>query len=328
MRRSVTAGILECMDTTETNTLAALSVQLASAVAMAAASITYVDAHPRRDASGIAWDDHHVLSVDHAIEREDDIELLLEGGAKANATLVGRDAATDVALLQTKAALVPARRADSASLAVGNLVLAVGRDEDAQPGASFGVISSLDGPWRTWRGGSVDRFIRPDVNLHAGLSGGALIDVAGAVIGMNTWGLSRRTALTLPISTLERVVDELRAGGRVRRGYLGVALQSVRLPEALRVAHGLVARRAAIVIDVAAGGPAEKAGITIGDVVLAFGGTPINDVDDLQRALGGVALGSAQSLRILRGGEQREVRAIVAEQPRDAAGRSAGNGDE
>ncbi|MBC5800947.1 MAG: serine protease [Candidatus Eremiobacteraeota bacterium] len=317
------------MDTTEHNTLTALSAQLAAAVAAAAASIAYVDAHPRRDASGIAWDEHHLVTVEHAIEREEEIEILLDGATKANATLVGRDSATDVALLHTQATLAPAQRADPAALRVGTLVLAVGRDEDAQPAASFGVISSLDGPWRTWRGGSVDRFIRPDINLYRGFSGGALVDVAGAVVGMNTWGLSRRTALTLPVPTLERIVDELRAGGRVRRGYLGVALQSVRLPEALRTAHGLVQRSAPIVVEVAPGGPAEHAGVTIGDVVLTLSASTIQDVDDLQNALARIALGSAQSLRILRGGEARELRVVVAEQPRGACGDpSTGNGDE
>jgi len=305
------------METLGSNALAGLSAQLAAAVASVARSVAYVDAHPRRDASGIAWDEHHLVTVDHAIEREDDIEILLDGGTKARAVLVGRDAATDVALLRTETTLEAAKRADTAPLAVGNLVLAVGRDEDAQPGASFGVISSLDGPWRTWRGGTVDRFIRPDVNLYPGFSGGALVDVTGAVIGMNTWGLSRRIALTLPVTTLERIVRELTAGGRVQRGYLGVALQTVRLPESLRVARAIAQRSAAIVVDVAAGGPAENAGIMIGDVLLELGDVGIEDVDDLQGALAGIALGSVQRVKVLRGGEARELRATVAERPQD-----------
>jgi len=305
------------METLETDVLAGLSAQLAAAVATAGASIAYVDAHPRRDASGIAWDEHHLVTVDHAIEREDDIEILLDGGTKARATLVGRDAATDVALLQTETALERAKLADAEQLSAGNLVLAVGRDEDAQTGASFGVISSLDGPWRTWRGGTVDRFIRPDVNLYPGFSGGALVDVTGALVGMNTWGLSRRMALTLPVTTLARIVRELTTGGRVQRGYLGVALQTVRLPESLRLARGIAQRSAAIVVDVAAGGPADSAGMIIGDVVLALGDVGIEDPDDLEGALAGIALGSVQRVNILRGGEARELRATVAERPQD-----------
>ncbi|MDQ2908157.1 MAG: S1C family serine protease [Candidatus Eremiobacteraeota bacterium] len=295
-----------------------LSAQLTEAVATAGASIVYVDAHPRRDASGIAWDEHHLVTVDHALEREDDIELRTAGGATVSANLVGRDPSTDIAVLQTATTLTPARRADPHRFAVGNLVLAVGRDEDGEPGASFGIISSLDGPWRTWRGGNVDRFIRPDVNVYRGLSGGALVDATGDLIGMNTWGLSRRTALTLPTTTLERIVRELTTAGRVRRGYLGVALQTVRVPESLRAARSLTQRQAALVVDVAVGGPAEGAGILLGDVVLALGDVTVEDGDDLQRALSGIDIGSHQIVRVLRGGgETREVHVTVGERPRD-----------
>jgi S1-C subfamily serine protease len=295
--------------------LSALSADLTTAVATAAASVTYVDAHPRRDASGIAWDEHHVVTVDHAIEREDDIELLLEGGATARATLVGRDPATDVALLRTQAHLRPAPRADVSKLAVGNLVLGIGRDEDGLTGASFGIVSALDGPWRTWRGGDVDRFVRPDLSAFPAFSGGPLVDVSGAVVGMNTWGLSRRMALTLPVSTLERVVTELTSGGRVRRGYLGVALQTVRLPETLRAAYGLAQRSGAIVVDAAADGPAESAGITLGDVIVALGDVRIEDSEDLQRALGAAAVGTTKVLRVIRGRDARDVSVTLAERP-------------
>ena len=307
------------MNVTSPSALAALSADLAAAVASSAASVVYVDAHPRRDASGIAWDAHHVVTVDHAIEREDDIELLLEGGATARATLVGRDASTDVAVLRTDATLETARRADPALLAIGHFVLAIGRDEDGSPGASFGVVSALDGPWRTWRGGEIDRFIRPDINVYQSFSGGPLVDVAGAVVGMNTWGLSRRMALTLPAPTLDRIVAQLQSGGRIKRGYLGVALQAVRLPEALRAASGVTQRGGAIVVDVAADGPAERAGVTIGDVLLGLGGHDIEDSDDVQRALGGAHVGSVQTLRIARGGEARDLHVTIEERPRDDA---------
>jgi S1-C subfamily serine protease len=302
---------------TVTTSLAALSADLSAAVAAAAASVAYVDAHPRRDASGIVWDEHHVVTVDHAIDREEDIELLLADGATARAALVGRDASTDVALLRTDSHLKPARRADVSGLAVGNLVLAVGRDEDAMTGASFGIVSALDGPWRTWRGGDVDRFVRPDLSVFPAFSGGPLVDVAGAVVGMNTWGLSRRTALTLPVTTLERIVRELGASGRIRRGYLGVALQTVRLPQALRAAYGLSQGTGAIVVDAAPDGPAERAGITIGDLLVALGGVTIEDSEDLQRALGSATVGATKKLRVIRGNEAREVEVTLAERPQN-----------
>jgi len=305
------------MNATQSNTLTALSADLASAVEAAARSVVYVDAHPRRDASGIVWDEHHVVTVAHAIDREDEIELLLPEGGTTVATLVGADPSTDVALLRTNATLVPATRSTRADLAVGHLVLAVGRDEDGATGASFGVISSLDGPWRTWRGGDVDRFIRPDVNVYPSFSGGPLVDAAAQVLGMNTWGLSRRMALTLPLATLERVVAALLGGGRVTRGYLGVAMQAVHLPESLRGAHALQQRDGVIVIDVAAGGPAERGGMLIGDVLLALDGRAVEDSDDVQRALGTQSVGASLPVRVLRGGEPRTLTVTIGERPHD-----------
>jgi S1-C subfamily serine protease len=299
------------------SSLSALSIDLARAVADAGPAIVYVDAHPRRDASGIAWDEHHIVTVDHAIDREDDIEILLAGGRKTTARVVGRDPSTDIALLHTEAALTPLRRARAEELAVGHLVLALGRDEDGAAGASFGIVSSLDGPWRTWRGGDVEQFVRPDLNLYASFSGGALIDAEGALVGMNTWGLSRRTALTLPVATLERIANALQSGKRIARGYLGLAMQSVRLPGALRAKLGREQHAAAIVVDVAAGGPADRGGVIIGDVIVGLGTQTIEDSDDVQRALGSESVGSVRALHVVRGGEVRELAVTIGERPQD-----------
>jgi S1-C subfamily serine protease len=305
------------MSTTVSSALVALSDDLASAVERVAPSVVYVDGSPRRDASGLAWDEHMIVTVDHAIERDDEIEVYVDSGSHVRATLVGRDPSTDLALLRVDAALTPAPRASLEALRVGHIVLAVGRDEDARPGASLGVVSALDGPWRTWRGGEVDRFLRPDVTMYSGFSGGPLLDSRGLVLGINTAGLSRRTALTVPLSTVERVVTQLLSGGRIRRGYLGIAMQQVRLSPALRAAHALEADGAVIVVDVAADGPAERAGLLMGDVILAIGGRTVEDSDDLQYALGAESVGTSQTLRILRGGVLREVSVTVSERPGD-----------
>ena len=306
------------MNASNSSALVALSGDLARAVATIAPSVIYVDAHPRRDASGIAWDAHHVVTVDHAIEREDDVELLLGNGVTAKARLVGRDPSTDIALLHTDATLQAAPRADLGTLGVGHLVLAVGRDEDAATAASFGIVSSFDGPWRTWRGGDVDRFLRPDCNVYPSFSGGPLIDATGRVAGMNTWGLSRRMALTVPATTIERVIAQLQSGGgRIARGYLGVAMQAVELPESLRAARGIVQHSGAIVMGVAAKGPADTAGVQIGDVILALGETIVEDSEDVQRALGAAAAGTTQKLRVVRGGAVHELHVTIGERPHD-----------
>ena len=306
------------MNDTHQSALAALSADLARAVATIGPSVLYVDAHPRRDASGIAWDAHHVVTVDHAIEREDDIELLLGNGVTAQARLVGRDPSTDVALLHTDATLQAAPRADLATLGVGHFVLAIGRDEDAATAATFGIVSSFEGPWRTWRGGDVDRFLRPDCNVYPSFSGGPLVDAMGRVAGMNTWGLSRRMALTVPITTLERVVAQLQSGGgRIARGYLGIAMQSVELPESLRSARGIAQRSGAIVLGIAADGPAYVAGVQLGDVILSLGEATVEDSEDVQRALGTASAGTVQTLRLLRGGAPHDLRVTIGERPSD-----------
>ncbi len=305
------------MNAPSPGTLADLSDALANVVAHVGSSVAYADAHPRGDASGFAWDAHHLVTVDHAIAREGETPLLLAGGERAHATLVGRDPSTDLALLHIDATLAPLARANLDSLRVGHIVLAIGRDEDAAIGASSGVVGSLDGPWRAWRGGNVDRFVRPDLTVAATFSGGPLVDARGAIVGMNTWGLSRRTALTLPLTTIAHVVAQLQSGGRIARGYLGIASQSVRLPEAMRAALGVVATSGAIVVDVATGGPAERAGVTIGDVVLALGANDVSDAEDLQNALAMVGVGSVAPLHIVRGGAKIECAVTIGERPHD-----------
>ncbi|MGH7728343.1 MAG: S1C family serine protease, partial [Vulcanimicrobiaceae bacterium] len=216
------------MSSPTASALAALSDDLAQAVANAAPSVAYLDANPRRDLSAIAWDAHHLITTDHLVESDESAAFRFEG-APLQARLVARDPATDVALFRTEATLTPLARADLSALAVGRFVLALARDEDGALGATFGIISSLDGAWRTWRGGEIERFIRPDLNFYRGFSGGPLVDSAGQLIGMNTAGLSRRSALTIPLETLERVVAVLASGRSPRRGYLGVALQAIEL---------------------------------------------------------------------------------------------------
>lgn len=300
---------------TASNALLSLSNDLAAAVERIAPSVVYVDASPRLDASGLVLDEHTVVTVDHVLDRDEDIELLLGGNGSCSANVVGRDPSTDLALLSTTSSLKPAPAGDLSALKVGHIVLAVGRDEDGAAGVSLGVLSALDGAWRTWRGGEIDRFLRPDLSVYRGFSGGPLVDASGGVLGINTWGLSRRTALTIPISTVERVAAQLRSGG-IRRGYLGVALQPVQLPETVRREHGIAAESAVIVIDVARGGPADRAGLVMGDVILTLGEQSIEDADDLQRALGGDGIGAVRKVRILRSGVPRELEITIGERPR------------
>lgn len=158
----------------------------------------------------------------------------------------------------------------------------------------------MTGPaWQTWSGGAIDAFIRPDISIYRRFCGGPLVDASGRVAGMNTTALSRRTAVTIPVVTLDRVVNQLLATGRIPRGYLGVATQPV--------------RGGVIVLSVERDGPANKAGLLVGDVIQAIADTEVEDTDDVQRALGPDTVGRAVLLRIIRGGQKQNVNLTIGE---------------
>ncbi|OLE45056.1 MAG: LuxR family transcriptional regulator, partial [Cyanobacteria bacterium 13_1_40CM_2_61_4] len=212
-------------------TLLSLSNDLAGAVERAARAVVAVHARPRLASTGVHWRPGVVVTADHTVRTDDDLRVTRPDGRTVPATLAGRDPATDLAVLRVAdLAGPPAERGDPARLRVGHVVLAVGHG----PRASWGVVSTLGEAWRTWRGGEIDRLIRLDLTLYPGFSGGPLVDARGDVVGLVTSGLARQLELAVPASTVERVVEALLATGRVARGYLGIGLQPVMLPEALR----------------------------------------------------------------------------------------------
>jgi serine protease DegQ len=288
---------------TETSALVALSNDVAATVERVAASIVAVEARARLGASGFYVRPNLVLTADHALE-SDEIEIVAEGGTSETAALVGRDPSTDLALLRTQRAGTPLPFAGAEALRVGAIVLAVARDDDGDLAATLGVLGAVGGPWRTWHGGEIDRFVRPDLSLYPRFSGSPLVDVEGAVLGLNTGGLSRRQALTVPASTIQRVVETLLTrGGRIPRGYLGVHLQ--------RVGSG------AIVLGVEPNGPADRGGLIVGDVIAAIDGTRVVEVDDVHAKLGTTSVGSALDLEVLRGGAPQRLRVTVGERPQE-----------
>lgn len=298
------------------NPLASLSLGFADAVERAGASTVAVHARHRIDASGVIWRPGLIVTADHAIRRDDDISITLPDGSTAPASLAGRDPDTDLAILRTESTsgAIP-EFGDPAELKTGNLVLAVARDGEDGVRASSGVISSVSGPWRTWRGGNIDQFISLDLSLYPGFSGGPLVDVAGRVLGINTSALSRRFDLTIPRATVERVIELALSGRRLGRGYLGVGMQPVRLSESLQRAAKVDADAGAIVVAVEPDGPAEKAGVLIGDIIIGFEGASIEDTDDVLAQLGGDRIGTQARLRVVRGGHVVEQTLTVGERP-------------
>lgn len=312
---------MEATNSEINKSLAALSRQMAEAVEQVSPLIVAVDARPRVRTSGIIWRPGIIISTNHTIRRDEEITVTLHDRRQMKATLVGRDAGTDLAVLRVEGdgagtPNTPAQFSGASTLKVGNLVLAAGRT-DAERGvkASFGIVSVLSDKWRTWRGGEIDRLIQPDVSIFIGFSGGALVDTEGRIVGINTTGLTRGAGVTIPASTVDRVVDQLLAHGRIARPYLGVGMQPVALPDKLREKFNLSQTTGLMMLSVEPEAPADKAGITIGDILLALEDTPVADTDDVQAMLGGKQIGDTVRARILRGGEVKEVEITLGERP-------------
>jgi S1-C subfamily serine protease len=177
-------------------------------------------------------------------------------------------------------------------------------------------MSAIGGEWRTWQGGTIDRFIRLDLSVYDGFSGGPLVDATGRVVGINTSGLARATALTVPASTVGRVADQLLARGHVARGWLGIATQPVRLPAPLQRTLGIESDGGLVVVNVEPDSPADRGGLLIGDVLLALGDQAVRDPGDVLAALGGDRIGQPVTLRVARGGRAEQLSVTVGERPR------------
>jgi S1-C subfamily serine protease len=295
--------------------LESLSNDLAGAVERAGQSVVAIHARRRIPASGIHWRPGIIVAAHHTIQREEDITISLADGSTVAASRAGRDPTTDLAILKVDQAKVPvASLADETAIRVGSLVLALGRPGNAVT-ASLGVISTVGGEWRTWHGGTIDRFVRLDISIYDGFSGGPLIDASGRVLGLNTSGLSRGAALAIPVSTVNRVVDQLAKSGRVARGYLGLGMQAVRLPAALVERLSLPNDIGLMVVSAEPGGPGDRAGILIGDVLIAVGDRPVADPAEVLSLLGGDQIGKTLSTRIIRAGEPTIVSITIAERP-------------
>ncbi len=291
--------------------LGAVSDELAAAVETASRSVVAVHGRRRIPATGIVWREGVVITADHVLEREEDITISVTGEDKLTATVAGRDPGSDLAVLKiAESAPAAAALAPGGALKVGNFVLALGAGSGGGPGrimASFGVVSAIGSTWRTARGGVVEGYIRADLALYPGFSGGPLVDTQGQVVGVNSSHLARGQGIAIPATTVDATVDMLLTQGRVKRGYLGVTSQPVRLPSELQQKLGLQQESGLLVLGVESGSPAEKGGLFMGDVIISLAGQAIADPQDLQAALGPTVVGQPTAAAVLRAGERKEL---------------------
>ncbi len=297
-----------------TQVLGSLSEAMAATVKTAGAGVVRVEGRKRMPASGIIWSaDGVVVTAHHVLQKDDGIQVGLPDGQTVAATLAGRDPTTDLAVLRVQASgLNPLPRAGSSpeSLQVGHLVLALGRPGRSVQ-ATLGIVSALGDSWRTALGGAIDQYLQTDVVMYPGFSGGPLVNASGQVAGLNTSALLRGISLAIPTGTVERVVETLLAHGRVRRGYLGVSTQPVRLPAGL--AQQLGQETGLLLAAVEPDSPAEKDGLLLGDTIVALAGSPVRHHDDLLALLSGDRVGQAVPVKIVRGGQVQEIQVHVGE---------------
>jgi S1-C subfamily serine protease len=294
------------------STLSEFSEALSSAVEKAAASTILVDARKRYPASGIAYAEDLILTADHVVTREENIRVILPDGRSLAATMAGRDPGSDLSVLRlAEKALTPASTSDAVK--VGQLVLALGRPDAKGMQASWGIVTSISGPTRTFRGGMLDEYIRTETTPYPGFSGGPLINTEGEVLGLNTSGLTRGSSLTIPVKVAWPVAEALAKNGSVKRGYLGVRTQPVEIPEQARQGLRREQNHGLLVLWLEEEGPAAKGGLIVGDILVAVKGQAVGDPDDLFATLSGDTVGQAIPVEVLRGGRPETVNVTVGE---------------
>jgi len=292
--------------------LAALSDGMAAAVETVAPSVARVHGRRRRPASGVVFADGMVLTASHAVEREEDLSVGTPDGRTLAARFVGRDSASDLAVLRVEDLGVEVATPVEGEARVGQLALAVGRSgRGGGVRATFGIVGAVGGPLRTRWGGRLERYIQTDATLYPGLSGGVLADVSGRVMGVVTTGLSRGIALAVPADLAWQTAATLAEKGSVKRGYLGILSQPVRLPEAQRA--GLEQRSGLMVVGVEEDSPAGRGGVLLGDVVASLDGYAVGDTEDLLSLLVGDRVGRSVPVEVVRGGQLATLQVTVGE---------------
>jgi serine protease DegQ len=301
-----------------TSVLETISNEFAAAAETAGNNVVAVHARRWLPTSGIEWKEGVIVTVHHGVRREEEIKVTRADGKTVAATLAGRDPSTDLAVLRVEkgSGFRPTKLGDSTALKLGHLVLALGRTRGAELVASSGIVGGIGGRWKSWHGGHLDQHIRLDLALYPGFSGGPLVNWKGEMVGINTRGLSRGRAITVPVATVERVVNELLEKGHVASPYLGIAMQPVELPNSVRSQLSAEARSGLLVMHVEGSGPADKAGVLLGDVIVEIKGKPVEDVGAIQDVILGAKVGDLIAARLARAGQIKSISIMLGEKAR------------
>jgi len=293
--------------------LAALSEGLADAVEKAGASVVQVHGRRRGPASGTVFASGKVLAASHAVEREEDLSVVAPDGKTFEARFVGRDGANDLAVLEVPGLEAPVVEPADGAARVGQLALSVARPGHRGEGlrASLGVVSAVGGPLRMGRGARLESYVQTDAAPYPGFSGGPMVDAGGRVIGVIALGWGRGATLAVPSEAAWRVARALAEGGSVKRGYLGILSQPVRLPEGQR--GGIGAEGGLLVVGVEEESPAGRGGVLLGDILVSLDSAPVTDTDELQSLLVGERVGKEVPVGVIRGGTLQTLSVTVGE---------------
>jgi len=292
------------------NVLHELSSQLAALVESSAPAVVQVVSRHSRPATGTVFASERVLAPAAVVEEGDGSQVRDASGRLHGAELLGADPSSGFAVLEVPGLTVTPPIAGERARP-GQLAVSLGRTWSGALAASAGIVSVVGGPLRTGRGRGIEEVLRADVRVHPLGAGGPLIDVEGRATAVATGAMMRGLPLFVPATIAWAIGETISMHGRIRRGYLGVSAQPVRIPAGQRA--GLSRETGLLVVALGENAPAEKAGVLVGDLIVGFDGQPIQDHDALLSMLDGDRIGKPASLEIIRGVEARTLQVTVGE---------------
>jgi S1-C subfamily serine protease len=295
--------------TDQPDLLAQFSSALVARADAATSAVVAIRLGHERHLTGLVWQPDLVVASEQSLPQKDEFELVAAGGAAVSAKLAGRDASTNIALLRLATPLpAPVNRAGDAQ--TGALALAIGADGAGGISARLGLVNLAGPEWHSSRGGLIDRRIVLDLDLARREEGGPVFDTSGSLLGLSTFG-PRGQVIVIPTATIARIVPQLVKDGHIARGWLGVALQAVAVPDALR--EGAGQSSGLMVMSVIDDGPAARAGLVAGDIILSVDGTSTQRWRKVARLFGADSIGRKADIRLIRGGQVITVETTIAE---------------